>query len=170
MTRDDTPEIDLVLVGDFDAFYRANWSRVVGALRVAFGSASLGEDAAQEAFVKTYVRWKRVRGMARPDRWVMVVAFRMGMRMARRRPEARLAEAHDRSGDVPTPLEQHDGFSGALAPLTERQRIAAVLRYECDLPTKEIARTMGCADSTVRALLSQATDRLRALHRGDQDR
>jgi len=170
MTRDDPPEVEPAPVDDFDSFYRAHWSRVVGALRAAFGSASLSEDAAQDAFVKAFVRWRRVRRMAHPDRWVMVVAFRAGMRIARRRPDAMLTAAHERPGEPPAPLEQHDAFSGALAPLTERQRIAAVLRYECDLPTKEIARTMGCADSTVRALLSQAADRLRAAHGGGRDR
>lgn len=167
VTSDDDRAITLT-PAEFDGFYGANWHRVVGALRVAFGSTSLAEDAAQDAFVKAYVRWRRVRRMEQPGRWVTTVAFRRAMRLARRRPETQLSDAHDLGRAAEHEVEQHDAFADALAPLTERQRIAAVLRYECDLPTKEIARIMGCADPTVRALLSQAADRLRVAPHGGE--
>ena len=48
----------------------------------------------------------------------------------------------------------------ALASLPARQRAAAVLRYYEDLPVADIARRMGVAEGTVKALLHQARQRL----------
>jgi len=51
----------------------------------------------------------------------------------------------------------------ALRALSPNQRAAAVLRWYADLPTRDVARAMGCSQATVRVHLSQAKRRLRPL-------
>jgi len=48
----------------------------------------------------------------------------------------------------------------ALGELSPTQRAAVALYYLDDLPVIEVARLLGCADSTVRVHLHRATKRL----------
>jgi RNA polymerase sigma factor (sigma-70 family) len=49
----------------------------------------------------------------------------------------------------------------ALAGLPTKQRAAVVLRYYCDLPVEEVARTLGCSEGTVKSQTSRGIDTLR---------
>jgi RNA polymerase sigma-70 factor (ECF subfamily) len=51
----------------------------------------------------------------------------------------------------------------ALRTLSPNQRAAAVLSLYADMSTRDVARTLGCSQATVRVHLSQARRRLRAL-------
>jgi RNA polymerase sigma factor (sigma-70 family) len=61
----------------------------------------------------------------------------------------------------------HAGFVGLLKRLPKQQRIAAVLFYQADLSTKEIARTMRISDSAVKSHLQRAREALRPLVEGE---
>lgn len=54
----------------------------------------------------------------------------------------------------------------ALEALSERERIAVVLRYYEDLPDEEIAAVLDCSRSTVRSLVHRALPTLREHLRG----
>jgi RNA polymerase sigma factor (sigma-70 family) len=56
-----------------------------------------------------------------------------------------------------------------LSQLTPRQRTAVVLRYLADLRYADIGRAMGCAETTARATVHQALQRMRADIREDRD-
>jgi RNA polymerase sigma-70 factor (ECF subfamily) len=49
----------------------------------------------------------------------------------------------------------------AIATLAPRQRQAVVLRYLADLPVRDVAEAMGCAEGTVKATLHQALRAMR---------
>ena len=51
----------------------------------------------------------------------------------------------------------------ALARLSPNQRAAVVLHEYADLPTRDVARILGCSQATVRVHLAQARKRLRPL-------
>jgi RNA polymerase sigma factor (sigma-70 family) len=51
----------------------------------------------------------------------------------------------------------------ALATLSPNQRAALALRDYADLSTRDVARTLGCSQATVRVHLAQARKRLRPL-------
>jgi DNA-directed RNA polymerase specialized sigma24 family protein len=59
---------------EFEAFFSDRYDEVRRALTVAFGDARLAEECAQEAFVRAFARWTRVRKMESPAGWVYVVA------------------------------------------------------------------------------------------------
>jgi RNA polymerase sigma-70 factor (ECF subfamily) len=146
---------------DFDAFFREEYPRLVGALSVAVGPETAA-DVAQEAFVRANARWGRVRRMDRPAAWVRRVALNLvtdhHRRLRRRRAIDPLLV-----GDESVELAPRDrDLAEALATLPTRQRLVVALHYLLDLPVAEVARELGVAEGTVKATLHQARAALRA--------
>jgi RNA polymerase sigma factor (sigma-70 family) len=147
---------------DFEAFYRDSHPRVVRSLALAIGSADAASDAAQEGFERAYRRWRTVRSADRPESWVYVVAMRHHLRTHRQRGPAAAGPMMTAGAVVhPPDIERSITVDEALAALTPRQREMVVLRFHADLPVKDIAKAMGCAEGTVKATLHQALRSLR---------
>ena len=124
---------------------------------MALGDARRAEEAAQEAFTRAYVRWRRVSQMERPAGWVYVTA----VRFATRRREPRSVRAGRRSDDdVAELVVNRESLGNAVDELPERQRLAVVLRYGLDLSLDDVAAAMGCALGTVKSTLHSALARL----------
>ena len=143
----------------FEAFFAEHYDSVFRGLSIALGDPLLGEEAAQEAFTRAYVRWDRVQRMERPAGWVYVVAVRVALRKRRSAPE----EAARVGMGAPSMEEEvvdRLTMQRAITGLPERQRLALVLRHYGDLPLDEIARAMGCALGTVKSTLHAAHTRL----------
>src|SRR6184192_698653 len=81
---------------DFDAFYRAEFGRLAGALRLICGDGVVAEELAQEAFVRAYAAWDRVAALDRPVGWLYTTGFNLVRRRWRDR-------ARDRGRAVPAP-------------------------------------------------------------------
>jgi RNA polymerase sigma-70 factor, ECF subfamily len=60
---------------DFEAFYLANYGRVVGQLYALLGDLPEAEDVVQEAFARASQRWPRLQTYQAPEAWVRRVAF-----------------------------------------------------------------------------------------------
>jgi RNA polymerase sigma-70 factor (ECF subfamily) len=146
--------------GDFDAFFRAEYPPLVGALSVAVGRDQAA-DVAQEAFVRANARWARVRRMDRPAAWVRRVAINLandhhrGVR--RRRRIDPLLAGEEACEQAPRDRD----LAVALAALPTRQRLIVVMHYLLDLPVAEVARELGVSEGTVKATLHQARSALR---------
>lgn len=141
----------------FATFFDENYAAVCRGLSVALGDALRAEEAAQEAFTRAYVRWRRVSQMDRPAGWVYVTA----VRVATRRREPRSVRAEPRSvGDVAEVVVERESLAEAIDDLSERQRLAVVLRYGLDLSVDDVAEAMGCAAGTVKSTLHAALARL----------
>jgi RNA polymerase sigma-70 factor (sigma-E family) len=153
------------MVDEFEEFFAAHYSRVRRALTLAFGSAEVADDAAQEAFIRACVRWSRVRAMPRPQGWVYVTATNIGrdqLRRAHRRRDAeRRRKAREPARDVAIAVVAHMDVREALEVLSPRQRLAVVLRYLGDLTNEEVAKAMGCSVGTVKSTLHSALAGLR---------
>jgi RNA polymerase sigma factor (sigma-70 family) len=141
----------------FAAFYDENFRAVCRGLSVALGDARRAEEAAQEAFTRAYVRWRRVSQMDRPAGWVYVTA----VRVATRRRVTRSVRGERRSvDDVADVVVQRASLGEAIDQLPERQRLAIVLRYGLDLSLDDVAAAMGCAVGTVKSTVHAALARL----------
>src|SRR5947207_2305974 len=73
----------------FEAFFDANHVRMLRALYLVTGSRAAAEDVLQEAFLKVWQRWDRVRRMDDPVGYL----YRTGLNTARSRRRRRLLEA-----------------------------------------------------------------------------
>jgi RNA polymerase sigma-70 factor (ECF subfamily) len=146
----------------FAAFYDDSYPSVCRALGVAFRDPQIAEEAAQEAFTRAYVYWRRVGRMERPAGWVYVVAVRHASRTARRRVDAVPSAVEAQAVDFADGVVEREALRLAIARLPERQRVAIVLRYLADLPLTDVAAAMGCAVGTVKSTVHAAVARLEA--------
>jgi RNA polymerase sigma-70 factor (ECF subfamily) len=145
---------------DFDVFYRAEFGRLAGALRLVVNDPHLAEETAQEAFVRAYAAWARVRHLDRPAGGLYTTAFNLVRRhwRLRRRPPA----------DLPQPVGQGPETSAARLALTQallslplNQRKAVVARHVLGFSGEEAAALVGVSPGALRALLHRAVTTLR---------
>jgi RNA polymerase sigma factor (sigma-70 family) len=150
---------------DFADFFASHFSAVRRALAVAVGDVDAAEEAAQEAFIRACLRWRRVRQMERPVAWVYVTAvnrLRDEFRRSQRTLPAYigLGDADARNDETDRLLTALD-IRAALDTLPPRQRLAIVLRYLADLPNDDVARAMHCSVGTVKSTINAALVHLR---------
>jgi len=151
---------------DFDAWYEEQHPLVLAALTVASGRPDVAAEATDEAFVRAYERWDRVRRMASPGGWLYKVALNDLRRRTRRQAvERELFRRHrpPAEAEAPTPPALTDHVWDAVRSLPARQRTAVALRYILDLPEGEVAQVMGVTRGAASASLATARRRLETL-------
>ncbi|WP_433056423.1 SigE family RNA polymerase sigma factor [Dactylosporangium sp. CS-033363] len=146
-------------------------------LRFAYlltGDRHLAEDLVQEALVRAHRRWSGIVGDEGPEPYVRKTMLRQYLSWRRRRSfaERPIAEIPERpTGDAAHDLAETDAMWTLLRTLPRSPRAVVVLRYYEDLPDAEIARLLGCSESTVRVHAFHALKKLRAaLNTVDHDR
>lgn len=146
---------------EFEAFFRAEYPSLVGALAVAVGRDQAA-DVVQEAFVRANARWSKVRRMDRPAAWVRRVALNLATdnhrKLVRRQRIDPLLAGETWCEQAPRDKDLAD----ALASLPTRQRLAVVLHYLMDMPVAQVAAELGISEGTVKATLFKARAGLRA--------
>lgn len=144
----------------FDAFYRAQWGRLAGTLRLMSGDAMTADEVAQEAFVRAWMRWRRVEALDRPEGWLYVTAFRLLRRRSGREARRPLPDPVA-EGTAPTPIADRVALQRALGALPARQREAVVVRHVLGYDGPAAAALLGMRPDAFRQLLSRALRDLR---------
>lgn len=148
---------------DFDSWYQEQHPLVLAALTVASGRPDVAADATDEAFVRAYERWDRVRRMESPGGWLYRVALNDLRRRCRRQTiERELLRRQPPPPPEPPPAPAPHVWE-AVRSLPDRQRTAVALRYILDLPEGEVARVMGVTRGSASASLTAARRRLESL-------
>jgi RNA polymerase sigma-70 factor, ECF subfamily len=154
----------------FDAFFVAEFPRMVAFATAIVGDRAVAEELAQEAMLRAYRNWEVVSGYDRPGAWVRRVTANLASSTRRRRgTESRALERLDRRAlttDVPAG-DSSERFWSLVRTLPTRQREAVALHYLEDWPVKQIAEFLGCAESTAKAHLQKARRRLAAALNAD---
>lgn len=153
-----------------DDVFRAEWSRVVGALMRNFGDLDLAEDAAQEAFVEATKRWPVEGYPDRPGAWLTTTARRKALDRVRRSStyQAKLNELEARAKTAPAP-ESSELIDDQLAlllgcchpALGHDAQVALTLRIVAGLSTDQIARAFLIEPGTMGRRLSRAKQKVR---------
>lgn len=152
----------------FDDVFRDDYRDVVRVVSPIVGSVADGEAIAQDAFLKAFVRWRRIGRYDRPGAWVRRVAIRDAVRVAerdRRRPAPAAPPSRDLEHAVVARLD----VVRVLGRLSPRQRACVVLHHLADQPVADVADALGCNESTVRVHLHRARAALAALLDPDSD-
>jgi RNA polymerase sigma-70 factor (ECF subfamily) len=145
----------------FDEFYRMTSSRMLRYAYALTGDLGEAQDLLQEAYVRAWLRWRRLAGYEQPEGWVRLVLTRLATDRWRRLRVRGLALARtEPPGDIGPPSEDTVLLVGALRRLPVDQRRAVALHYLCDLSVDQIATETGAATGTVKAWLSRGRTRL----------
>lgn len=150
-------------------FCRRVRPRLLGVLGFLCGDRDVAEDLAQETMARVWVSWAKVGDLSEhaATAWTYRVAVNLAKSWLRRRAAERRAVARlaTNTSEARTVQDAADAIAvrTAVASLSPRQRTALVLRYYADMPVTDVARLMGCAPGTVKALTSQAVSALRQL-------
>jgi RNA polymerase sigma-70 factor (sigma-E family) len=143
---------------------RAPWLRKVAFLLC--GDWHRADDLVQTAVTKLYTNWHRA---ARADnldgyaRRTLVNTFLAEQRTSWWRLVDLRAADHDPAPPSHSDVETALDLRAAIDLLPPRQRATVVLRYFCDLPVGEVAKTLGCSAGTVKSQTARAVDALRRL-------
>ena len=154
------------------AIYAAHIDRVVALGCLLTGNPNDAEDLAQEVFTgivrRNHVEPGFLRDPAWP--WLRLAVVRLAMR--RRRQLAaelrRLIRTYQPPADGPWSGESLD-YVAAMSRLPARMRACAVLFYQEDLSTAQVADTLGCSAKTVENQLREARRRLALAFRLDDE-
>lgn len=147
---------------DFERWYLREHSRVLTALSVAGGDVEVAREATDEAFVRAYERWPKVRAMESPGGWLYRVALNELRRRFRRQTlerELLRRQHHQPVAEAPPPIADPRVWD-AVRALPRRQRSAVALRYVLDLTEREVAMTMGISRGAASASLTSARKNL----------
>ncbi len=145
----------------FEDFYRRSWVEVYRPLAATIGDPDLAAEAVDEAMVRAYARWRKVREAENPEGWIYRVALRWAIDRLRRRQRERRFE--NRLADVASTREPEvePGLWPALAALPVEQRAVVVLAAAYDWPERRIADTLGIRPGAVKSRLHRGLERLR---------
>ena len=137
----------------FEDFFVVAEPRLRRALVAAYG-IERGREAAAEALAHGWEHWSEVRAMKNPTGYL----YRVGQTRSRARKDRVVFTPDAREFD---PVVE-PGLAGALAQLSERQRIAVVLVHGFGWQLREVAEVTGIAVSTIQNHVERGLVRLRA--------
>lgn len=144
-------------------------------IRVVFrlcGDTQIAQDAAQEAFIRAWVKLPEYRSKAPFSHWVYRIAVNLTLDTLRRKPQesietapvaALISERSAEPEEAYLKKEQTDMVQGAVNALPEAARSVLVLREYGELSYDEIASVLDIPVGTVMSRLNYARTRLREL-------
>jgi len=154
----------------FAAFYAEHVARVRRALILSGADRETAADVAQEAFARTYARWRQVRSGTNPAGYVYRAAFRELRRRGHLpdRPDGDAAAdrtATDGHGPEERALASVAAAAAQLAlrAMPPRRRACALLVLAAGLTAEETGQALGITPSTVRVQVHRARACLLAL-------
>src|SRR5262245_15580951 len=157
-------EVASVTTLSFEEFFQAEHVRLGRALYLLTGSAAEADELTQEAMVRVYERWDRVRRMDSPQGYL----FRTALNLHRSRLRSLATRARQivhpaASPDPADVIQSRDSLGRALASLPTGQREAVVLVEWLGMDQEEAAATLGIKPGSLRARLSRANAELRQM-------
>jgi DNA-directed RNA polymerase specialized sigma24 family protein len=137
---------------EFRAFFSVAEPRLRRALVAAYGPER-GREAAAEGLAFAWEHWDELRTMNNPIGYL----YRVGQSRTRPR-KSRAVFGRPDAGE----LWVEPGLAGALAQLSDRQRVAVVLVHGFGWSLREVADLTGTAPTTIQNHVARGLARLRA--------
>lgn len=160
--RGPTAAGDMLAAPSFEELYRREFRGLVALAYALSGSRSAAEELVQEAFLAAHRRWGRLAGYDDPAAWLRRVVANQSVSTIRRRvAEARALARLGGRRQLPDSLPEADeAVWRAVRRLPPRQAQVVALHYINDQSVAGIAKTLDCAEGTVKAHLHKARQAL----------
>jgi RNA polymerase sigma factor (sigma-70 family) len=146
----------------FEEFFERTHRRLFGGLCLVTGNRHEAEDVLQEAYLRLWERWGRVRGLDDPVGFLFRTALNLFRSRRRRALLALRPSSPDREADDLAAVEDRDEVVRLLRPLGAAERASIVLTTMFGYSSEEAATILGVRPATVRAHATRARMRTRA--------
>ena len=157
-------EVAAAAVLPFEEFFQAEHVRLARALYLLTGSAIEADELTQEAMVRVFERWDRVRRMDSPQGYLFRTALNLHRsRLRRLATRARHIFTATPSADPAEVVQSRDSLDPGARVAADGQREAVVLVEWLGLGHEEAAAALGIKQGSVRARLSRAKADLRRM-------
>ena len=157
--------------GGFDLLWKRYAPALLAYLSRMIGSEAAAEDLFQETMVRVYRNIGRYREKGAFRSWVYRIATNAALSELRRARLAPLpvepASLHCVEAKGPSPLEEMEKeerimrLRKGIGALPEEQRAVLLLRVHGEMEVREIARTLGIPEGTVKSRMHHAVRKLR---------
>lgn len=145
--------LDATLSDSFTEWAEQAEPKLRQTLTASFGP-QLGKDVAVDALSHAWEHWDRIRVMENPVGYVYGVARNKARRAADHRPIG-FPAVSERLPEV------EPGLPGAVAKLSEQQRIVVILLYGYQWSMSEVADILGTSKTTIQNHAERGLARLR---------
>ena len=136
------------------------------------GNVADAQDLTQETFIKVLQRGDQLKDQEKAAQWLGRIASNTAIDFLRRNGKAQFTDvdelieplaansAHSPEAQV-LQTEKRNYLDEGLNQLTERERMALLLRDVEDLPAEEVAKQLNCSQATVRSHIANARIKFR---------
>ena len=153
-------------------FIQQNIRRIFLLIYRIVGNVDDAQDLTQETFIKALQRQSQLKDLDKAAHWLSRIASNTAIDHLRRNKKVSFTEIGEAAepvmiaqGETPEQLllrgERRRQLDDGLAILTERERMALLLRDVEDVPADEVARQMNCSMATVRSHIANARIKFR---------
>lgn len=147
-------------------FVQSNLRRIFLLIYRIVGNVDDAQDLTQETFIKALQRQDQLKDVEKAGHWLSRIAANTAIDFLRRNKKfaftdvAELSNSRLSSAECPEQMllrgERKLHLDGGLATLTERERMALLLRDVEDMPAEQVALQMNCSMATVRSHIANA--------------
>ncbi|GGP37621.1 SigE family RNA polymerase sigma factor [Saccharothrix coeruleofusca] len=155
---------------EFSEFFTNRFDRARRTAYALCGDWVEAEEMAQQAFVRMYANWRKVRREG-ADGYLHVVVTRVFLDSRRRgrRREHTVADPPERAVPADTSAaEDRQPLLAALRLVPPRQRAVLVLRFLHDMSVEQVADTLQCSTGTVKSQTARGLETLREAYRATE--
>lgn len=155
-----------------EEFLRIHLKRVFLLIYRIVGNIEDAQDLAQETFIKALQRRDQLRDLDKAGHWLSRIASNTAIDHLRRHARMATSSIDEMVDPLRAPeelspeqrllrSERSRMLQAGLDRLTERERVALVLRDVEDMPAEEVAKVLNCGKATVRSHIANARVKFR---------
>lgn len=147
-------------------FVQQNLRRIFLLIYRVVGNVDDAQDLTQETFIKALQRQAQLKDLDKAASWLSRIAANTAIDFLRRKKRLAFTDVSELAETRSSPAESAEQMllrgerklhlDGGLAVLTERERMALLLRDVEDMPASQVAREMKCSMATVRSHIANA--------------